>query len=191
MSPLAWSILLMLLGLFLVVLEVFVPSGGVLGFLSIGSLLASIVLAFYHRGAEVGFVFLAVAAVSVPTVVVLALRWWPHTKMGKRLLLDVPSGDDALPDTPQRQRLRQLVGKQGTAKSLMLPSGAVVVEGMTVDALSEGMPIEAGTRVVVLKVRGNTVIVRPADETTPSGRDDILSQPIDSLGLGPFDEPLS
>ncbi len=34
MDPLAWSALLLLLGLTLVVLEVFVPSGGMLGFLS-------------------------------------------------------------------------------------------------------------------------------------------------------------
>lgn len=191
MSPLTWSILLMIVGLLLVMVEVFIPSGGVLGVLSIGSLIASIVLAFYHRGIETGFMFLAVAAVSVPTVVVLALRWWPSTPMGKRLLLDVPDGDEVLPDSPQRQRLRQLVGKVGVAKSLMLPSGAVDVDGLTVDALSEGMPIEAGQHVVVIKVRGNHVIVRPTDERTPAERDDILSQPIDTLGLGPFDEPLS
>lgn len=50
MDPLAWSVLLLLLGLTLVVLEVFVPSGGILGLLSIGALISSITLAFYHRG---------------------------------------------------------------------------------------------------------------------------------------------
>ena len=42
------------LGLALVSLEVFLPSGGILGFLSIASLLAGIVLAFYHRGPKSG-----------------------------------------------------------------------------------------------------------------------------------------
>ena len=70
MDPLAWSALLLLLGLTLVVLEVFVPSGGMLGFLSIGSLTASIILAFYNRGAAVGFLFLAITAAAVPTMLV-------------------------------------------------------------------------------------------------------------------------
>lgn len=192
MSPITWSILLMTVGLLLVVVEVFIPSGGILGFLSISALAASIILAFYHRGAETGFIFLAFAAVTVPTALAIALRYWPHTRMGKRLMLGLPTEEDVTPDSPLRQRLREMVGRRGVAKSLMLPSGAIEVDGLTVDALSEGMPIEAGQHVVVIKVRGNRVVVRPSDgepEAAPS-RDDILSQPIDSLGIGPFDEPL-
>ena len=43
-----------------------------------------------------------------------------------------------MPDTPERRTLRQLVGKLGVAKSVMLPSGAVLIDGQTIDALSEG-----------------------------------------------------
>jgi hypothetical protein len=118
MDPLVWSVLLLLLGLTLVLAEVFIPSGGILGLLSIISLVASIVLAFYDRGLEVGLIFLAVTAVMVPTVLGLAFRYWPQTPMGRRLLLDVPRGDEQLPDTPQRRTLRQMVGKLGVAKSL-------------------------------------------------------------------------
>ena len=193
MDPLIWSIVLMLLGLLLLVAEVFVPSGGVLGFLSIAALVSSIVLAFY-RGVEVGLVFLAVAAVGAPTILFLALQWWPYTPMGRRLLLDIPTSEEVLPDTPLRRTLREMVGKQGVAKTMMLPSGAVMVDGVTVDALSEGMPIEAGQQVVVVEVRGNEVIVRPY-EGEPRGptakADDVLSQPIESLGLEPFEDPLA
>src|SRR5689334_11983223 len=60
MNPLVWSVVLLLLGLALLALEVFLPSGGILGFLSISSLIAAVVLAF-HRGAQTGFIFLLVA----------------------------------------------------------------------------------------------------------------------------------
>ncbi len=193
MDPLAWSILLLLLGLSLEILEVFVPSGGVIGFVSIASIVTSIVLAFYHRGVEVGFVFLTSAAVAAPIVLMAAFRWWPYTPMGRRLLLDIPSSKDVLPDTPLRRKLRDLVGRVGLAKTLMLPSGAVTIDGMTVDAISEGMPIEAGQRVKVIDVHGTRVVVRPTDEEpqpqAPRG-DDLLSQPIESLGLEPLDDPL-
>jgi membrane-bound ClpP family serine protease len=190
LDPLFWSVLLLLLGLLLVLAEVFVPSGGVLGLLSITSLVASICLAFYHRGIEVGLIFLSVTAVLVPTVLVLAFRYWPQTPMGRRLLLDVPRGEEQLPDTPQRRALRQMVGKLGVAKTVMLPSGAVTVDGQTIDALSEGMPIEAGQRVRVIEVRGNRVVVRPTDDEPATG-DDVLSQPIESLGLDSLEDPLA
>jgi membrane-bound serine protease (ClpP class) len=192
MDPLVWSVLLLFLGLALVCVEVFVPSGGMLGFLAILSLMTGIILAFYHRGAEVGFLFLTVTAVAVPAALVLAFRYWPKTPMGRRLLLDVPSGEEVLPDSPRRQQLKQLVGKVGVAKSLMMPSGAVTIEGHTIDAMSEGIPIDAGQRVRVIEVRGTRVLVRPLDDSEPAtAGDDVLSQPIETLGLDSLDDPLA
>src|SRR5690606_30627203 len=109
------------------------------------------------------------------------------------LLLEVPRAEEVLPDSPQRQRLRQLVGRVGVAKSMMMPSGAVEIDGDAIDALSEGIPIEPGQPIEVIEVRGTRVLVRPIDETTRSQApaDDVLSQPIETLGLDPFDDPLS
>jgi membrane-bound ClpP family serine protease len=192
MDPIVWSVLLLLLGLALLCAEVFIPSGGLLGFLSITALLSGLGLAFYHRGAEVGLLFLVATILAVPGVLAVAFRYWPQTPMGRRLLLDVPSSEEVLPDSPQRQRLRQLVGKFGVAKSVMMPSGAVLVDGQTIDALSEGMPIEPGQPIEVIEVRGSWVLVRPVDENArPIAADDVLSQPIESLGLDGLDDPLA
>lgn len=192
MDPIVWSLLLLLLGLALVCAEIFVPSGGILGFLSIAALVTGVILAFYHRGAEFGLIFLIVTMLAVPGALALAFRYWPHTPMGRRLLLDVPRGEEVLPDSPQRQRLRQLVGKFGVSKSVMMPSGAVFVEGQTIDALSEGIPIEAGQPIEVIEVRGSRVVVRPVDENAPQvASDDILSRPIESLGLDSLEDPLA
>ena len=192
MDPLVWSVLLLFVGLALVCVEVFVPSGGILGFLSIAALMSAIILAFYHRGIEVGFLFLTITAVAVPSALVLAFRYWPKTPMGRRLLLDLPSGDQMRPDSPQRQKLRQLVGKHGVAKSVMMPSGAVLIDGATIDAMSEGIPIEAGQRIKVIEVRGSRVLVRPVDESeAQTASDDVLSRPIESLGLDSLEDPLA
>ena len=191
MNPLSWAILLLICGLLLVVLEVFVPSGGVLGFLSIAALMTAIGMAFYQSGLQTGLIFVGVIAVAVPSLLAFAFRWWPHTPMGKRLLLGVPDPSQLLPDSAMRRTLKELVGHVGTAKSLMLPSGSVEIDGMLLDATSEGLPIEAGQRVRVVEVRANRVVVRPVDkDTSIQDRDDILSQPLESLGLDPFDEPL-
>jgi len=50
LDPLTWAILLMLIGCGLVVLEVFLPSGGLLSFFSATAVIASIVMAFNFIG---------------------------------------------------------------------------------------------------------------------------------------------
>jgi membrane-bound ClpP family serine protease len=194
MDPLVWAGLLLLVGLVLVMTEVFVPSGGILGLLSVTAILAAIVLAFYYRGAVTGIVFVLVALLSVPTILVFAFRWLPDTAVGKRLLATVPTSEDVLPDDDERRMLRSLVGKVGRAKTMMLPSGAVEVEGNTIDAVSDGLAIDPGQPVRVVEVHGTRVVVRLITEQAAAARppakgDDVLSQPIEQLGLDPF-EPL-
>jgi membrane-bound ClpP family serine protease len=193
MDPVIWSGLLLVVGLLLAVGEIFIPSVGLLGFLSVASMLAAIGLAFYTHGVGVGLLFLTVTAVAGPVTLMAALRVWPKTPMGRRLLLDVPREDEVLPDSPARRTLRGLVGKMGTAHTLMLPSGVISIGGLSVDAVSEGPPIEPGTRIRVLDVHGNRVLVRPVtpDEQETTAESDVLSQPIESLGLDPFDDPLA
>ncbi len=189
-SPLFWAGLLLLTGMALVALEVFVPTGGLLGFLSVTSILAAIILAFYNGGAMAGFIFLLATAVALPTVLGLAFRWLPETAIGRRLLPTLPKSEEVLPDSEERRMLRTLVGKVGRTKSPMMPSGAVVVEGRTIDAVSQGMAIDRDQPVRVVAVRGTRVVVRPVEEGTPlTPSDDLLSRPIDALGFDPFDDP--
>ncbi len=196
MEPLVWATLLLVLGMILVLMEIFLPSAGLLGFLSVASILSGIGVAFYNGGAIVGFGFLFGTAIALPIVLTLAFRWFPETPIGRRLLPALPTSDDVLPDNEERRALRGLVGKIGQAKSPMLPSGAIVVEGRIINAVSEGQPIEAGHNIRVIEVRGSRVVVRPVEEgesqTPMQSRldDDPLSRPIDSLGIDFPDDPL-
>jgi membrane-bound serine protease (ClpP class) len=193
MDPLVWAAILMLVGVGLAVLELFVPSGGIIGVTSFISLMASIWMAFRH-GPMSGLGFLAATVVLVPVAISLGFRLWPRTPIGRRVLLGVPKADEVLPNNEIRRQLKSLIGKVGAAKTLMMPSGAVVIDGQTIDALSEGLPIDAGQAVKVVEVRGTRVVVRATSQTpTEKAADpsDPLSQPIDSLGLDPFEDPLA
>jgi len=198
LEPWVWSTLLMFVGLFLIILEVFIPSGGILGTLAVTSILSSIGMAFYYSGPRTGATFFAVALAGVPLAVAGGLALLPRTPVGRRLLLSLPTEEDVLPDNEELLELQSLVGKAGVARSPMLPSGAIMVDGKVFDAMSEGMAIECGQPVRVVTVRMNRLIVRPVskDETSQSGKnteseEDILSKPIDSLGLDPFKDPLA
>lgn len=197
MEPLVWAALLVLLGMVLVLMEVFVPTAGMLGFLSITAILSGIGLAFYNGGLTVGFGFLIGTAVVLPIVLGLAFRWFPETPIGRRLLPSLPTSEEVLPDNEERRVLRGLLGKVGQAKSPMLPSGTILVEGRVINAVSEGQAIEAGANVRVIEVRGSRVVVRPLEEgesaapVKPPQTDDLLSRPIESLGIDYSDEPLA
>ena len=189
-DPIVWSIVLMILGCIFVIAEAFVPSGGVLGALAGVSFITAIAMAFYQAGPNAGFTFIAVALVLLPVSVVVAFKLLPHTPLGRTLLLRIPTEDEVLPENEKKE----LVGKIGRAKSPMFPSGPVLIDGRTVDAVSQGMAIEEGQTVVVVEVRGNRVVVRAADRDDQAGQnppDDILSQPLDALGLDPLDDPLA
>jgi membrane-bound ClpP family serine protease len=191
MDPLIWAALLLALGLTLAIIELFVPSAGLLGLLAFGSLIGAIGLAF-HRGPWAGVSFLAITVICLPIGLAVAMRWWPYTPVGKKLLLDAPQQDSVLPDTEARRQMKQLIGKIGEAQSLMTPNGAVRIDGRTIDALSAGTVIEPGQHVRVIEVRGNRVLVQATEEGLSQVENrDPLSQPIESVGIDPFEEPLA
>jgi membrane-bound ClpP family serine protease len=181
-----WAVLLLVLGIGLAIMEVFFPSAGILGFLAAASVLAAIVLGF-QCGTGTGSAILAVAVFGIPAALILAFRYWPHTAMGRKVLLLAPSSDDVLPDDEALRSLKDLVGREGRAKCKMLPGGIVAIDGHTIEAVSEGVPIEAGQAVRVIAVRANRAVVRPVEAETPSATaEDPLQRPIDAVAPDPF-----
>ena len=188
-DPLGWAILLMVLGCMLVVLEVFIPSAGILSLLAAAALIGSILIAF-RQGATTGFAFTATTIIVVPLVVTLAFKYWPKTPMGKAILGELPNEDEVRPEDPRRA----LLGRVGIARSKMLPSGAIEIDGQMIDAMSQGQVIEPGQYVKVVEVRANRVVVRPTDRETAAHDvrpEDLLSRPIEELGIDPLDDPLT
>ena len=182
LDPVSWAVILMLLGCGLVVLEVFIPSGGALSLLSAIALIASLVMAF-RSDTSTGLTFLLVTVVAVPSAVAFAFKVWPLTPMGKAFLGELSTSAEMTPEDPRRV----LVGRAGIAKSKMLPSGSVLIDGKTIDAISQGSAIDKDQAVVVVEVRANRVVVRvaDADEARQIVEDprDIFTKPIDQLGL--------
>jgi membrane-bound ClpP family serine protease len=189
----AWAILLLLVGCALVVLEVFIPSGGIISILSGVAFITAILVASWEgptTGPVTGFVFAAITLFAVPTLVAVAFKYWPKTRMGKAFLGELPREDEVAPEDSRRT----LIGRVGVARSKMLPSGAVEIDGQMIDAVSQGQAIEPGAYVVVVEVRANRVVVRAAGkDQRPSHPNpkDILSRPIDELGIESLGDPLA
>lgn len=183
-----WAVLLLVLGMCLGIMEVFFTSAGLLAFLSAASIIAAVIMGF-QQGSMGGFIILILAMAGMPTVVVLAFKYWPKTSIGRRVLLSAPTSEDVLPDDRNKDHLKALIGRVAKAKTKLLPSGVVVVDGRNIEAVSEGMPIEVGQELRIVQVRGKRVVVRPIELDVPSDTaKDPLRRPIDASLEDPFDE---
>jgi membrane-bound ClpP family serine protease len=168
-----WAYLLLGLGLILLILEFFIPSGGALAVACALSFLAAIVLGFL-AGRWHGVTVLLSVCFVVPAAVAAAVRWWPDTPIGRLILIQRPkSADEVLPQTIAYRGLKDLIGRRGQAKGLMLPSGLVLIDGKSYDAVTDGMAVESGQAIIVVAVSTQRLVVRP-DTTIPAE----LAEPI-------------
>ena len=191
-----WAFFLLAIGLFAVVLELFVPSAGILGIVA-GLLIVTAVVLGFMESVSYGVILLTAAIVTIPGLLALMVKVWPYTPIGKRILLKDLKPEDVLPNyIENKERKERLEGQLGIAQTKMLPSGIVLVNGEKFDAVSEGFAVDEGDSIRVMSVRGNHVYVEPyygevdAQLELPPRDLDILSQPIEELGIDPLDNPL-
>ncbi len=164
MSPVIWVFGLLAVGLLLMMLEVFIPSGGLLGFVSIAAIVAAVATAFLEQGITAGFLVLAVTAVAVPATLALAFHLFPATPLGRRILPPPPEAAALVPAATERQHVRDLVGRRGVVASELVPWGQVEISGERLEAVSQSGPMSVGTTVAVVGTDGRAVVVRRARE---------------------------
>ncbi len=160
---LLWGLGLLAVSLLLVVVEVFVPSGGLIAFVSLGCALGGLYCLFKYSTTW-GIIGIALILVLGPTAFGFALKIWPSTPIGRKMLGEIPPEEveaQRLAALKERERLMSLVGAQGKVLSDLRPVGVVQIDGERYDALSETGFIPAGTKVKVTIVEANQIKVRP------------------------------
>ncbi|HKM94976.1 MAG TPA: NfeD family protein [Prolixibacteraceae bacterium] len=150
-------ILLLLLGIVLVVVEFMLIPG--LSIAGIGALLtfgASVYLSFKYWGNFAGFVALAVILIFVPILLYLLFKG----RAVKPMMLESEiSGKVETVDTDKIH-----VGDIGITIGRLAPIGNVKINGSTAEARSKGIYIDQKTKIKVIKIEGNTVIVEPIND---------------------------
>jgi membrane-bound serine protease (ClpP class) len=147
-------------GLLFLFLEVFVPSGGILGLLSMGCTAFGI----YGLFAQ-GRTFLGAVAIAGSAAV---------TAAGIRFGLRRLSFSGSLPPescTSVDQRIESLLGKEGITHTPLRPAGTAIIDGKKVDVVTQGQFIAPNVKVRVVDTTGNWVVVRevsPEKKETPS-----------------------
>jgi membrane-bound serine protease (ClpP class) len=161
------QVLLIGLGLLLIGAEVFlIPGFGVAGLLGILALLAGFGSSLVGAGATWGAIATAVARAGLSLALaiiagLIVVRFLPRLPIGRRLILDTGLAAKAgYQSEPERDR--RWLGHQGITVSALRPSGIAQLDGERVDVVSDGMFLEPGTPIEVIRVDGNRIVVRPA-----------------------------
>jgi membrane-bound ClpP family serine protease len=169
------AILLLLLGLALLILEVFIPSGGLIMVTAIASLGGSVWFAYsawYATAPSIWWTYVVGTTVSIPVSLVGAFYLLQKTPLGRRIMLEAPAPDEVVPFSAEEAHLTQLIGRPGKTLSMLNPGGLAEVDGERLHCESEGIVIDPQQPVVVVGVTGNRVIVRPATDSTPTESQD-------------------
>jgi len=143
-------------GLLAILAEMFLPTAGVLGAAGLGSIIASIVVVYRRFGSLAGSLYLAAVAVLIPVLIALYFKFFPHSPMGRWLMIRKGPGAEPGP-------YGELAGREGRTLTVLRPVGLVMIGDRKYSAVSGGEFIERDRQVKVLKVEGSRILVR---ETT-------------------------
>lgn len=156
-----WAIVLGASAALLFVLEIAIPSGGLLGILSFGSLTGMIAVLFMIDS-NLGFAGIIGSVFIVPAALVLAFKLFPHTVVGRRLILsDAQKAGETRYSSTGIDSTEGLLGQQGVTVTPMYPGGEVKINGRRINCTAAHGTIEKGINVEVVNVNGLEIEVRP------------------------------
>lgn len=176
MDYLVVALILIGAGVVFLAAEVLLPTGGIL---VVGALLffaLGVGTILYNGTALEATVALAGMAVGLPAAGFVAVSAWRRLSLGNALDPDAAAGAGA--------EAEALKGRVGKTASPMRPSGSVVFDGRRVDALTEGMMLDAGVWVRCVTVKDGRPIVRQLDAPPDLDLDAAPARdPLDDLDL--------
>ncbi len=159
---LAWGLILIGVAVFLVVVEVFVPSGGIIAVVAALSAIAGVIALFVHDPIW-GLIGLVGVAIATPIAIIGGFKIWSSTKIGRRMLgeeseiLLTRQRDE---ERQRREQVASMVGMEGVCLTDLHPIGVVRIDDKRYDAQAEVQFIDAGERIVVQHADGFQMKVR-------------------------------
>lgn len=148
-------IALFIIGIFLMIMEIFLP-GGIVGAIGFISIVTGLVMAAYDT--QQGLASLGIAVVITVIITVLLVKRFGVKGLFNKFILGETQRNEEGYVAPKDQR--DLLHKEGIALTPLRPAGVVKVDGKRVDAVSMGGFVAAGTPVVVIQVEGTRVVVQ-------------------------------
>jgi membrane-bound serine protease (ClpP class) len=147
-------LLLFIIGISLIMMEVFViPGFGLTGLLGIGLTFGGVYLAFPdpHEAVKV----VSVSIILTTIIIGIFITYFPTSKMFKQVTLSasITGGSGA------KMENIKFLGKTGVAVTDLNPAGRAKIDGETVQVVSDGQFVAKGVEIKVISDEGNVITV--------------------------------
>lgn len=149
---------LQIIGLAVIIMEIFIPSLGILTVIALGIYAYSLYLAFSSISATVGWVMLGVDIVLVPIAVIAGMKVLAKSSLSLHRELSKKDGV-----VSQSQALERFLKKSGKSVTNLRPAGAAMIDSERVDVVTDGEYIEKDIPVKVVGITGNRIVVEKID----------------------------
>ena len=143
-------IILYILGVVAMIAEMFLP-GIILGTCGFIACVSAIALAFHTGDTTLGTVLIVVGVITFPTLIFI----WYKVVSGPFAVRNTEAGF-----TAAKEEHPGLVGAEGVSLTPLRPAGTARIQDRRVDVVADGEMIQPNSRIQVVRVDGNRVVVR-------------------------------
>ncbi len=181
MDPVLAAFFFLASALALVLLDLIVPSAGILLVLAVICAIAADVFAF-RANTQFGLWMLIGELAAIPIGLWVFAKFWASTPIGKRMIIEPAKSQ------PFTWESSKVVGRLGTAVDDFLPTGRIEVEGTLYDSVARVGVIKKGQIVLVVAEEMGQLFVVPGNqhENSSNVKSDPATVSIEKGANGPF-----
>lgn len=157
------TIICLIFGLGLVVVEVFLPGFGLPGITGSILLIASIVLTWINISpmAALGLTLIVLAAVAIAITISLKSAANGRLSRSSIVLKSQEKPDEGYQATVD---MDVFIGKEGVTTTVLRPAGVADFDGVRLNVVSEGDFIAENVKVRIISAEGSRILVRQIDK---------------------------
>lgn len=151
-----WPLFVFIAGLILLFIELMMPGISLPGIT--GTILIIVGIMYGSKNFLSAIISLLVSLLACIFTGIIIYKYFPDNKFFKKLVLkNKATNEEGFTSVDD---YKNLVGKTGTAETVLRPSGMIIVDGKRYDAVTEGAFIEKGAAIIVSEVEGMRIVVK-------------------------------
>lgn len=150
------TIITFVMGMTLIALEIFIPSFGVIGIIGILLTVYSVLDSFSDN--TLGFLILILSGLAIVLTVTIYVKLGFSNNLFDSFVLT--NSNSSSRGYNAKKNYEDLIGKVGTSKTILRPTGRIEIDGVPYDAMTEGDFIVNDKLVQVIAIRDGHIIVR-------------------------------
>ncbi len=147
-------IALQMIGMLVIIAEIFIPSFGLLSLIALGIFAYSLTLVFTTISTFAGMIFTGLDIVLLPIMIIFGIKILAKSPLSLKRELSRQGGV-----VSQKQELEVFINQEGTAATNLRPAGMAMINSQRLDVVTDGEYVDKESPIVVTGISGNRIIV--------------------------------